>query len=84
MRLLEPKRGNRTIRLLALVGQGPLLRFHQQIAGLVIPWRKRRVPMTLRECCERLQAKGIKTFRGRKWSPSRLVSALAQVETYKK
>jgi hypothetical protein len=82
IRLLEPSRGNKNIRLLGLLGQGPLLRYHKQIAGLVLPWRRKE--KTLRECCERLEAKGFRTFRGRQWSPSRLVSALAQVKDLKK
>lgn len=81
--LIEPSRGSRTIRLLASVGQGPMLRYHKKIAELVIPWRKRRAPLTLKECCTRLEAKGIKTFRGRKWTPSRLVTILVQVESKK-
>ena len=81
--LIEPSRGSRTIRLLASVGQGPMLRYHKKIAELVIPWRKRHTPLTLKECCKRLEAKGIKTFRGRMWSPSRLVTILAQMDTKK-
>jgi hypothetical protein len=79
--LLVPSRGNKSIRLLALMGQGPLLRHHKQIAVLVNPWRIKG--MTLKTCCERLEAKGIRTFRGRVWSPSRLVTALGQVDLKK-
>jgi hypothetical protein len=79
-RLTEIKRGNKTIRLLGLVGRGPMLRYHKTISLLVNPWRTRNHPLTLKLCCLRLEAKGIRTFRGRKWSPSRLISALKEVE----
>jgi hypothetical protein len=80
-RLIEPSRGNRTIRLLSAIGQGPMLRFHRSIAALVIPWRKKG--MTLKVCCQRLEAKGVRTFRGRVWSPSRLVTILKEVDSKK-
>jgi hypothetical protein len=81
-RLIEPTRGNRTIRLLSKLGQGPMIHYHKKIQALVIPWRRKG--STLKTCCERLEAKGIKTFRGRKWSPSRLFAAIAQTEGLKK
>jgi|GEM_PF-6101879 hypothetical protein len=83
-RLIEPSRGNPDIRILSIVGRGPMLRFHEQIYAIVTPWRKRRVPLTLRECCERLEAKGIKTFRGRAFSPSRLTTILKEISLIQK
>jgi hypothetical protein len=83
-RLIEPSRGNLDIRLLAQVGQEPLIRFHKTVAAIVTPWRKRRVPLTLRECCKRLEAKGIRTYRGRAFSPSRLTTILKQISQIQK
>ena len=80
--LLEPRRGNRTIRLLAALGPGPMRRFHEEIAAKVNPWRRKGI--TLSECCQRLEKKKIRTFRGRKWSPSRLVTVLGEVSSFKK
>ena len=80
-RLLEPTRGNRDIRLLSLLGKAPLIAWNQKIAALVEPWRKK---MSLRACCERLEAKGLKSFRGRPWRPSRLSQILSEFSEIKK
>ena len=47
-----------------------LKRFRLKVQKQVQPWRKKG--LTLRECCERLNKGGLRTFRGRLWSPASL------------
>lgn len=78
MELFDHMRGNREIKLVAMAGKAPMIHHHEQVVKLVLPWRKRAYPVTLAAICARLEAKKIKTFRGRKWTPSRLSVVLKE------
>ena len=79
---MESKPGNPDVRLL---GKYPKAfeNYKKKIRDMVLPWLKGKRPMTYRLACDRLNAKGITTFRGKTWNVSLLCQALRTNETEK-
>ena len=72
--LIPPGPGNPARRIMKRLGNRPALRHAVRVAFMVAPWRRKG--LTLRECCARLHAADVPTFRGRAWTPGRLSQVL--------
>ncbi len=68
--------GNPARRIMKRLGNRPAQRHAVRVMFAVAPWR--RAGLTLEECCDRLHAEDVPTFRGRPWTAARLSQVLKQ------